>query len=234
MSAKMAARAQTVRLARLLGVAPEEIAFLDAVAPETIAELREAVAESLFADPSGVLGRIAAASRLLPVGVVAAIAENAFGPVLAARLAGLLDPQRAAEVADRLSTPFLADTALHLDPRRVPDLLARMTAERIAAAADELAALEEYVTLALFVPHIPDGALADALASLDELAILRAGLLLEDLSLIDRVLRRLPTERRARLAAAARSSEMWPDIRELLEHVDEPLRSQLLAEAEAA
>jgi hypothetical protein len=234
MRSRLAARSETVRLARLLGVAPEELAFLETVPPETVAELREAVAESLFADPNGVLGRIAAASRLLPVGVVAAIAENAFGPVLAARLAGLLDPARAAEVADRLSTPFLADTAVHLDPRRVPQLLARMADERIAAAADELAALEEYVTLAQFVPHISDRALAGALESLDELAILRTGLLLEDLSIIDRVLRRLSDARRERLAAVARGSDIWPDVLVLLEHVDEPLRSQLLSDAGAA
>ncbi len=43
--------------------------------------------ESLWSDNNHMLGRIAAASKLLPAAVSAAIAERAFGAFVSARLA---------------------------------------------------------------------------------------------------------------------------------------------------
>ena len=80
--------------------------------------------ETLYDADGGSLGRLAAASRLLPAGLTATIGQRAFGPLLSARLAGLLDPDRAVDVAAKLPPPFLADVAIELDPRRASELIA--------------------------------------------------------------------------------------------------------------
>jgi hypothetical protein len=119
----LAARAEVLKLARLLDEDPDELGFLESVAVADLVALREGVTEVLFSAHAGVLTRLVAASRLLPTSVVAAIGERAFGPVLSARLAGLLDPERAVDMAGRLPVSFLADVAVEIDPRRASALL---------------------------------------------------------------------------------------------------------------
>lgn len=218
-----------MKLARLLGCPDDELAYLERVPVEDLRRLREQVTELLFDSHGAVLGRLAAASRILPVGVVALIAEQAFGPVLAARIAGRLEPQRAAEVAERLPTRFLADVAVHLDPRRTSDLLRRIPPARIADAARELVAAREYVTLGRFVAHLPDESVAPALREMDDGTLLRVAFVLEDLSTIDHVLNLMDPGRLDRLLEAAMGTELWPEALELFGQVQEPLRSRILA-----
>ena len=94
----------------------------------------------MFTAHGSALGRLAAASKLLPVRVVATIGERAFGPSLAARIAGLLDPDRAVEMADTMPIEFLADVAVELDPRRASAVISRIAPGRIAAGHARAAA----------------------------------------------------------------------------------------------
>ncbi len=101
------------------------------------------------------LSRLAAASKLLPVGLVATLGERAFGPVLSARITGLLDPGRAVEVAQRLPVDFLADIAVDLDPRRASAVIARIPPQQIGEVTRELVRRHESVTMGRFVGHLP-------------------------------------------------------------------------------
>ncbi len=112
----LAARAELLKLARLLNRDPDQLSYLEVVAADDLKAFREQLTEVLFASSSKTLIRLAVASKLLPTGVVATIAQRAFGPLLAARVAGLLDPGRAVDVAAKLPPDFLADVAIELDP----------------------------------------------------------------------------------------------------------------------
>jgi len=183
--------AEIIKLARLLGREPADLAYLERLAVEDLRRLRDGVTEVLYDTDAAVLRRMAAASRLLPAGVIATLAQRAFGPLLSARLAGRLDLDRAVDVAGRLPPEFLADVAGDLDPRRASELITRISPPLIAEITGELARRQDYVTMGRFVGHLSDGALAAALAGLDGAALLQVSFLLEDSDQLDRLLQHL-------------------------------------------
>lgn len=73
---------------------PGELSYLQDIPADDLRTFREQVTDLLFDAHSHVLSRLIAASKLLPVAVVATIGERAFGPVLSARVAGMLEPAR--------------------------------------------------------------------------------------------------------------------------------------------
>ncbi len=227
-SSSAVTRAELMKLARLLDAEVDDLGYLHEVSPDELRVLREQVTEVVFDSGGTALGRLAGASRLLPTGVIAAIAEHAFGPVLAARIAGLLDPGRAADVAAKLPTPFLVQTAVHLDPRRAVDVLARIPAERIAEVASELITAEEYVTLGRFVGHLPDQAIVLTVDEMDDFTVLTVAFVIEDSAGIARVLRLMDPGRLDGLLDAAIGTELWPEVLDLLTEVPEPIRRRVL------
>src|SRR5664279_2385873 len=88
-------RGEILKLARMLGCEPDELAYLEPIEVGDLRALRDQIVELLWSDHNVVLGRIAAASKLLPVPIIATIAQRAFGPLLAARLTVLIEPSRA-------------------------------------------------------------------------------------------------------------------------------------------
>lgn len=216
-----------MKLARLLEVEVEDLDYLAAVAPAQLRALREQVTEVIFDSGGSALRRLAGASRLLPTGVIAAIAEHAFGPVLAARIAGLLDPGRAADVAAKLPTPFLADVAVHLDPRRAVEVLAQIPAHRIAEVARVLIGAREHVTLGRFVGHIPDEAVVLSVAAMDDLTVLTVAFVIEDPSGIARVLALMDADRLEGLLDAAVGTELWPEVLGLLDGLPASIRRRV-------
>jgi hypothetical protein len=225
--ASLATRAELMKLARLLEVEVDELGYLDGVAPDQLRVLREHVTEVIFDSGGSALRRLAGASRLLPTGVIAAIAEHAFGPVLAARIAGLLDPGRAADVAAKLPTPFLAQVAVHLDPRRAVEVLAQIPAPRIAEVARALIATREHVTLGRFVGHLPDEAIGLSVAAMDDLTVLTVAFVIEERAGIARVLALMEADRLDGLLDAAVGTELWPEVLGLLDDVPAGIRRRV-------
>src|SRR5437763_1086084 len=99
MTGPLAVRPEILKLARLLNIDPDGIAYLEQIPVEDVRQLREQVTDLLFTAHGSALNRLAAASKLLPIRVVATIGQRAFGPMLSARIAGLLEPSRAVEMA---------------------------------------------------------------------------------------------------------------------------------------
>jgi hypothetical protein len=196
-----AVRAEILKLARLLQREPERLAYLEQLPLKDLKQLRAEVTETLFTDHEALLRRLAAASRLLPVSLVAGLSENTFGPILSARIAGLLEPDRAGQVSHRLPTRFVADIAIELDPRRAEAVIARIPADRIGEITDELARRQEYVTMGRFVAHLEDDALAAAINTLSDDDLVETFLVMEDPPELDRLARLTDPERIERLAA---------------------------------
>lgn len=224
-----ALRPEILKLARLLRCEPERLAYLDEVPPDDLRALREQVTDLLFTANEGTLRRLAAASRLLPTGLVALMGEHAFGPLLAARIAGLLEPHRAIEVAERLPTPFLASVAVELDPRRVNEVIAGIPPGQVAEISAELTARREYVAMGRFVSHLPPASLQAAVGALSDGDLLRTAFVMEDKDRLEELADALGEDRLDGLIEAAESEQLWTEALDLVSHLS-PERKTALAE----
>jgi hypothetical protein len=218
-SSVLAVRAEILKLARLLRRSPEELAYLEEVPANDVRQLRDQVTDVLFTAQGPALARLAAASKVLPIRVVATIGERAFGPVLAARIAGMLDPQRAVEMADTMPIEFLADVAVELDPRRASDVISRIAPARVAAITRELLRRGEVVTMGRFVGHLHDEAVRAAFGELDDKSLLQVAFVLESKDSLDHLVELLPDSRRQALVDVAANEQMWIEALDLLSHL---------------
>jgi hypothetical protein len=223
-----AVRGEVLKLARLLGRDPETLTYLERLEPDDLVQLREQVTEMLFSAHSGVLGRLATASKLLPVGVIASIAERALGPMLTARIAGMLEPERAVDVAGKLSGPFIADVASELDPRRAGPVIGLIPADQIADITRELVRRREYVTIGRFVGHLSADARLAALVELDAETRAQLVFVVEDEPGLVQLFADVPVQERGELFDAAGRAGLSAELREVVGRLPEPLRSSYL------
>lgn len=228
--ASLAQQAEILKLARLLGTAPETLAFLDKLDVGALRQLREHSTASLYDADHHLFHRIASASKLLPAGVTALIAEKALGSFLCARIAGLLPAGRAVDIARRLHSGFLADVCLDIDPRHVRDLIAGIPVDLIVEVAVELAGRREYITMARFVDCLPEQAMRAILDALgDDAALLRIGFFVEDPAALSDVIRMLPETRLRNMIVCAidGEDELWPEALGLINGIAEPQRRHM-------
>ena len=233
MSETLEARAEILKLSRLLGRQADGFAYLEGMPSAEIRLLREQVTDVLFTAHGPALSRLAAASRLLPVALVATLGEKVFGPVLSARVAGLLDPGRAVEMASRLPIGFLADVAIELDPRRASEVIGRIPPEQIAAITRELIGRGEYVTMGRFVGHLSSDAIVSAVGVMDDTALLRVAFVLESKDSLEDLVGVLPSERLDGIIEAAANADLWPEVLDLLGHLALTQRRELVERASA-
>lgn len=223
-------RAELVKLARALGLPPERVNFLDGLPGEDLRRLRERVSASLFDRHRAGFQRMAAASRLLPIGVLATIAERAMPPMLAARIAAEMPAGRAAELATRLDTPYLADVCVELDPRRAGPIVAALPVPVVVTVAAELLRRNEYLTIGRFVEAASDQVIRAVLASItgDE-PLLRIAFFIESPEQVARVVSVLPDDRvrRVVLAGVAGPAELQAAGLSLMSRAAGPLGTRL-------
>ena len=224
-------RAEILKLARLLGRDPAQFAYLETIELADLRALREQTIQLLWDADGASMGRLAAASRMLPVALTATIAQRAFGPLLAARIADRLEPARAVDIAAKLPTEFLADLATELDPRRASAVLVLIPAGQIAAVTRVLVARGEYVTMGGFVGHLGEDAIKAALAEMDDPTLLRVGFVLEDKARLPRLFALLEEDRLGALVAAATQHELWIEALDLLNHLDADQRAVIVQSA---
>lgn len=230
MATSLAHQAETLKLARLLHAKPEQLPFLDKLSTEDIRTLRQRATASLFDGDRHLFHRVATATKLLPGPISALIAEKALGPLLCARVAGLLPAERAVDIAKRLHTPFLADVCLELDPRHVRDLIAAMPIKRIVEVAHELAGRGEYITMARFVDVLPPAAMRATLEALqDDEVLLRIGFFVEDPAPLSAVIDMLSEDRLRGIIEVSvdGSGELWADALALINAIAEPQRRRM-------
>ncbi|MFJ8913955.1 hypothetical protein [Amycolatopsis sp. NPDC102389] len=217
-----ASQAEILKLARVLGTTPERLSYLANVDAAELQAFREQVTDTLFDANLAALERMAMASKLVPSPILAKIAEKVFGPLLCARIAGLVDVSRGVDVAKRLKPPFLADVAAELDPRRASAIIARIPLDTVVAVAGELVRREDWITVGRFVGHLPDPTVRRALAVISDEALIRIAFVLDDKSRIDHVLGLLPEARfRGLLQVAAADEDLWAPVLDLLTHLSE-------------
>lgn len=160
--------AQVDRLARRLGVEPDELPDLGSVSAADLRTLHEQVGRSIFAGSEQRLTRIAGLSSALPGPVAARLAEKFLPPSIAARVAELLETARAADLVRRLSVPYLASVAAALDPERSRHVVQTISPERIGAVVRELLERHEHDVLAHLTGAVTPEQLAVVRGELDE------------------------------------------------------------------
>ncbi len=222
------AQAEVLKLARLLQREPGSLEYLTRLSLTDLRRLREQVTDALFDANRRTLTRLAAASKLLPAGVTAVIAQRAFGPLLAARISGLLEPERAVEVAAKLPPAFLADVAVELDPRRTTDVIARIPPAQIKAVGAELVSRQEYVTMGRFVGHLAEQAIRASLEVIDDEQLLRLGFVLEQKDRLESVVAVLGEQRLYGLIDAAAAHDLWVEALDLLIHLGKQRQRRLI------
>lgn len=226
MSNHLEATAEITKLGRLLDVDADELGFLADVAPAALRTFRTRATDLLFDRDADRLHRVAAASRLVPVAIAAKAAELAFGPLLCAAVAGLVEPDRGVAIAERLPTQFLAQTAIQLDPRRTVPLLGAVPPAVVADVGRELLRLGDYVTMGRFVGVLPEASLRAAAAVMSDADLLRIAFLLEDKSRVDELID-LVEDRLASIVAAAHEHDLWAEGIDMLATVGVENRGRL-------
>jgi hypothetical protein len=218
---------EIVKLTRLLGCRADELGYLERIDSQDLRDLREQVTGVLFDADRHMLGRVAAASKLIPSKLAATIGESVFGPLLCARVTGILDPHRAVDIAERLPTGFLADVTEHLDPRRASRVIGELPPARVAEIADELAARELYITMGSMVGHLSKAATVAALDVVDDETLLRTAAVVESKGSLGSLVALLPEERLETIIRTASDAELWPEALEVMGHVSERQRGEL-------
>ncbi|MFD9443950.1 hypothetical protein ACFWBR_36500 [Streptomyces sp. NPDC060006] len=204
-------RAETLKLARLLDVEPQTLAFLEELPVEDVRLFRERSVAALFDDTPGTLDRVAALTKLLPAAVAAGIAQKALGPRLAAALAGRLEPARAADIIDRLPADFTARCCHHLDPRRIAGIMGRLDDGIVVRIALVLAERGDHLTMGRFVGHLRDSALRTVLPQLDDTTLLRTGFVIDHPERLAHIVELLDDERVSSVIEAAADNGLWPE-----------------------
>lgn len=223
-------RAEIIKLARVLGRDVDELQFLTSVPAMDIRHLRETTHEHLFNGDRATFRKLAAASKLLPARITAAIAQKAFAPVFIARIAGEMPTDRAIDIAQRIDTRFLADVTLELDPRAVGPIIREMPVAVVRDVALELVRRREYITMGLFVGHVTDRALEQVIAAItDEEHLLRIALFVEAKEKISTLAGKLSDQRLRRIVELAQdeSKDLWGSGLSLMAYVDPPIQRTL-------
>ena len=215
-------QAELIKLSRLLGVPVEELRVLGDESVAELRRLRNAIGAALHDEDQALFGKLVAATKLLPAAIIAAIAEKVMGPMLCARVAGLLDPRQVVEVAKRLATPFLAEVCLQLDPPRAAAMLKQMPLPVVTAVSAELLRRQEYVTMARFVEVITDDAVRAVARAMPDAAVLHLGYFVESPQRLGELVALFDDERIHAIvgAALADPARLWPEALSLMEQVD--------------
>ena len=196
-------RAELVKLSRVLGAKEADVAFLAPLGVDALRKLEDRISRTLFDEYRGAFQRLADASRLLPASLVAKMSELVFGPVISARVSGLMPPARAIEVAAKLKPRFLADVTMQLDPRSASELLALMPTPIVIEVARLLLQRQEYVTMGRFVDDLTDEAIRAVTDSLDDdQALVRIGFFVERRERLNELVDLLGAERIRRVVGA--------------------------------
>jgi hypothetical protein len=207
MGQDLATRAELVKLARALGTTTDEVAFAAALPHTAIRRVRERVVAALYDEHRAAYRRVAAITRLLPTAVNVRITLRAFPPLLAARVAGEMAPERAAELANRMPVEYLAEACLHLDPRRAEALVHLVRPDSVLAVVRELVDQGEFITLGRLLDAATESLVRDVAATVPTDALLRIGFYAESDEQLTRAVALLPP---ARLRAVVRDALSGP------------------------
>ncbi|MGE4425874.1 MAG: hypothetical protein AB7G37_05400 [Solirubrobacteraceae bacterium] len=227
MSVTLERRAEVLKLARLLGVDPTTLGYLEVTDPADLRRLREQATDAIFDGDRERLRKVAFAAKAVPAPIAGRLAQVALGPVLCARVAGLLEPRKAVEIARRTPEAFLADISMELDPRRAAPVIAAIPVDTIARVARVLIGREAWVEMGRFVLFLDDERLRAAIDVFDDVSMLHVAFVMEGKDRLDHFIGLLRPERLDGLLRTADREALWPEALDLLDHAGPELLRDL-------
>lgn len=229
------ARAERLKLERLLEVPAGSLAQLEELDPGDVQRVRERISDLVFAQGAGAFDNLLKASRLLPDKLAASIAQRVFPPMVTAQIAGSLDPDRAAALIVHVDTAYLAKMSGHVDPRAISHLIPALPDRVMVDVAREINQQGDHLTAGRLVGHAPDRVIPKFLAAIpDERDLLEIAFFLEAKQRLDDIVRHVPDDRIATLLEVAGREELWPEAMRLTTHLADDELARLATIAAAA
>lgn len=205
----LASRIEVTKLATELRAEESDLLFLVSRTPEELRRLRGHVAEALFTRHEDRVLRLASLSKMLPVPLTAKIAELAMGPMLSARVAGVLDGRDAAKLASHLDPKFLTEVAVSLDPKRVAPIVTALPDDLVVDVGRRLLAKNEHLVLARFVSVVDVRLALTVVESGTAEDLLKVALYTDDTGALDGIVQHLPDAMLAEILRAADTTNSW-------------------------
>ncbi|HKY90258.1 MAG TPA: hypothetical protein VJM11_04430 [Nevskiaceae bacterium] len=229
----LALQAEHQKLARLLGCPESTVEGLKPLDVTAFRQLRAACTSMLFDGDRAAFQRVVASSRLLPLALKALIAEKALGPVIASRVAGLMPPDDAAAMAQRVSLDFNVEVTLLIDPRSATPLMQRIPVSLVQAVTRVICKRREYIAMARFVDALTDEQIRATMDVIDDESMLRVGFYVESMERLEEVVALMPDERLSNVVAVAARPELDLEkaVLMLLAGVSDRLRARLVGAA---
>ncbi|MFT4049639.1 MAG: hypothetical protein QM648_07345 [Solirubrobacterales bacterium] len=212
-------RAELLRIANLMGVAPEQIEFLGRLSAESLLEFRRQLID-IFFEENPALKRFAKVANVLPSAVIAKLTVDAIGPIIAARVVGEVDTKAAVGVLKRVPISFIVDTAVQADPRRVIPLFAESPRQIAKDTADELIRRKEYVAIGQLIAYVEDDVMEHALGTASDLDVLYSSFLIEDKDRLGDGVAMLDDKRVKSIIKTAAKHKMWLEALDLMSHLE--------------
>ncbi|MFT4286418.1 hypothetical protein [Nocardioides sp.] len=226
-------RIEITKLAQELRVPETELSFLTDSSPERLRELRAWISSAMFARNEQRVLLLASLSRLLPTGVTAKIAKLALGPMLSARVAGVLDPREASRLAGHLDPEFLARLAVSLDPKRVEPIIGALDDDLVIDVGRRLLDAGEHLVLGRFVSVVDVEVAMGVVETATDDALLRVALFTEEPEALDAIVARLPDHRLAGVIRAAAEADAYDAAVTLLTSLSEESCARLVGQVDA-
>lgn len=223
-------RVEVTKLAGELGSTTEKLGFLTDHDADRIRELRAALSTAMFSRHEDRLIRIASLTNLIPPSLAAKIAEIALGPMLSARVAGVLNPTDAVRLAKHLDPAFLTELSKSLDPQRVQPILRRLPTELVVDVGRRLLAQGEHITLGRFVAAVDVEAALGVVEGANGSDLLQVALHTEEPSALEAIVERLPDTVLGTVIRTAADDGAWDDALTLLSALSDHSTRRLLGQ----
>jgi len=226
-------RIEVTKLARELDVPETDLLFLAGSSQAELRELRQITSTALFARNEDRVRLLAALSRILPVPMTAKIAELALGPMLSARVAGVLDPREATRLASHLNAGFLASLAPALDPSRVEPIIRGLPDQLVVEVGRLLLKQGEHLTLSRFVSVVDINIAMGVVAGANGRDLLQVALYCDEPAALDSIAQRIPDAMLADIIKAASDDNAYDASVSLLTSLSQETCARLVGQIDA-
>lgn len=228
---RLAVHAEIIKLAHILNVSEQQLAFLQPLAPESLRQFRFAIIELLQNQQKTRFRYLAAWVNWLPRWLTVFMVKRFLDPLIVAQIAVHLSTENLYRIAKHLPAKTLAAISVHLDPRLARELLVYLTTHQIVDIAQILLQERDFVTMGRFVSMLSDEVIQDVAQIVEkESDLLEIAFYIESRERIDHLVHVLPKQRieQAFLIICDPSQRLvWPKLLALMSHIGYGLKQEL-------
>ncbi|RZF52612.1 hypothetical protein EXE30_08550 [Acinetobacter halotolerans] len=228
---RLAVHAEIIKLARILSVSEQQLAFLQSIAPESLRQFRFAIIELLQDQQKARFRHLAIWVNWLPNWLNVFMVKRFLDPLIVAQIAVHLSTENLYRIAKKLSADTLAEISVHLDPRLARELLVYLTTHQIIEIAQVLLQKRDFVTMGRFVSMLSDEVVQDVAQIVEqESDLLEIAFYIESRERIDHLVHVIPKARieKALLIICDPTQRLvWPKLLALMSHIGYELKQEL-------